>query len=292
MIPAKQKPIDTLIIDGAYLCWRSFHATPPLLSKSGIPTGAIHGFINSIRSALKETKANECIIAWEGGTGGRDQIIPGYKQDRIALPSNLGQQMQKIRTLSELMGWPVIRVEGLEADDVIYSIVLQNQTKVKAIFTTDKDIIALADETTMIYAREKGKSIYYTKEDYAEKWGVSPQYIPAVLALCGDQIDCIPGVSGIGKKTATELVRQYFTVEAIIQAADQGKLKPKVANAIITQKENLLASQKAIQLIQVKIEPPDDLKNLDEAIKQLEELDMVSTAKALKQKTDEQTQLL
>lgn len=292
MIAAKQKPIHTLIIDGAYLCWRSFHATPPLLSKAGEPTGAIHGFINSIRSALKETKATECLIAWEGGAGGREKIIPGYKQDRIELPSNLGKQMNQIRVLSELMGWPVIRVEGLEADDVIYSLVLQNPLLQKAIFTTDKDIIALTDDTTLIYAREKGKSIYYTKEDYTEKWGVEPKYIPAILALCGDQIDCIPGVTGIGKKTATGLIKQYQTIEAVMEAANNGHLKPKVANAIISQKESLLASQKAIQLIYTVIEKQVCKKNIQEAISQLEALDMVTTAKSLKQKQNEQQELL
>lgn len=283
MIRAKtQDPLDWLIIDGAYVVWRSYHATPPLSNSKGFPTNAIHGFVGGIRNALKETRAKHCIVAMEGGTGGREDLLPNYKADRKAPPSDLELQFGMIWQISEALGWKTIQIPGLEADDVIYSLLKSHCPGSRAIFTTDKDIVSLVDDHTWVYAKEKGHGMYLNVEHYTEKWGVPPHKIPDILTLNGDTIDSIPGVKGIGKKSAVSLIQKYGGLPEMEKAWQDGSLDPKTKAKLDADKENYELSKKAVQLIEAVVTQPLFVEpDIEKAIGLFRELEMNKTIEKL-----------
>ena len=277
MEPAKTSPpVDWLIIDGAYLCWRSFCSTPPTFrSPTGESTSTLHGFIGGVRSARKDTRASKVIIAWEGGSPHRDAIFSSYKAERRTMPDDLASSFQLVQRIAPMLGWPVIQVIGLEADDVIFSLKSQ-LTGTCAVFTTDKDIISLMSPEFRIYQRAKGKGGYLTEDEIKQKWGVAPSQIPDVLAIAGDQVDGIPGVKGIGMKTAIKLVSHFGNIETILEKAGKPELEPPLTPKIaglITGSDSMQRSHDAIKLVS----RPLDLDSLTysvstEAARELEQL--------------------
>lgn len=277
-----QPPIDWLVIDGGYLCWRSYFSTPKLTADDGTPTGAVHGFLGSITNALKETRAKHCVIAWDGGSSGREAIIPEYKANRSKTPDDLAGQFKLIRQISNYMGWPVVLVNNMEADDVIFNL-CEHCDGSKAIFTTDKDIISLVKPELYIYTRDKGKGWYLTEAFYEDKWGVHPKQIPDVLTLCGDSIDGIPGVKGVGKKSAVDLIKEFGSLDSLLANLASDKVKPKIRTAIASS-DTLQKSREAISLIKHPIDPESIISKPDpeKAFELLTRLKMHKTALTIK----------
>lgn len=280
MLP-KLPPIEHFLIDGSYLVWRSFLATPPLHAPDGFPTNAIHGFLGAVSSALKSLGSPSCHVAWDGGSAGRAELVTTYKQNRQKCPTELSQQIPVIDQLCQLMGWQTSRIMGYEADDILYTWVRCLGGVNKAIFTTDKDLISLVDETTFIYERQKGKIKLLDQKHYTDKWGIPPKCIPDFLALQGDKIDGIPGVRGLGAKTATKLLQEFHTLESILQAVNSGQLKEREQKLVSQNLDQIHRNRQAVQLqsVPVKLHPP--AARLDEAANLLHSLGMVKSAEKL-----------
>lgn len=285
MVPcSKYSPVEWLIIDGAYLVWRSYCSTPKFLSPTGEPTGALHGFIASTRKAIKETGAKHCIVAWEGGSPQREELLPSYKSKRRELPDELSQSFKLVQEVIPLLGWPIIQKAGLEADDVIFSL-SKSLPGTKVVFTTDKDIISLVSDDLLIYTREKGKSWLLGETHYKEKWGVEPRYIPDILALSGDAIDEVPGIAGIGKKTATTLVQNFGSIEDILKeaASPTSKIKEKTRNLLLQNTKLLDLNRALIALRQTELTQlsPSTFEPNPAVIARLTSLGMKKTAEQI-----------
>jgi DNA polymerase I len=248
ILPKDAPPIDILIIDSYYMLYRAHCSTPPLKTPGGFPTGAMHGFMGGLLNLIKELKPARVVLALEGGgDSDRASMDPNYKVQRSSFPDELSQQMPHLWKICQNAGIQTISISGTEADDVIASICVQNPTLTKAIFTTDKDIISLTNENTFIVKKEKGKVTLLDATDIKAKWGVEPSQIPEVLKLAGDSIDNVPGIPGIGLKTATTLIQTWGTCENIYANLD--KLSEKHRNLFTEHKASYELSRQLINLV-------------------------------------------
>ena len=214
-----------VIIDGNALVHRAFHALPMLTSPKGEPTNAVYGFLLVFLKALKELQPQYIAATFDlPGPTFRDKIYPEYKAKRPKAPDELYEQIPKIKEILKAFGVPIFEKQGFEADDVIGTIVklsLRQQISLKPeifIITGDLDALRLVDENTKVYAPKKGLKdimvydIGLVKEKYL---GLRPEQLTGFRALRGDPSDNIPGVTGIGEKTAIMLLNKYDNLEKI-----------------------------------------------------------------------------
>jgi DNA polymerase-1 len=290
MKPAKQvAPIDVAIIDCFYVAYRGFCSTPMLQSKAGVPTNAIHGILGAVRRMVRDLRPKAVIVATESKTNFRYQISADYKAGR-QLPELFGQQIPYIYQMCKLLGWHLLDQEGYEADDVIASIA-RRMTELKlrgVVFSTDKDIISRIGETAGIigvFRVEKVKSLVMEPADYQAKWGVAPSLKPEVLCLSGDSVDNIPGIRGLGEKTAVKLIQDFGSIAGIYQNLD--KLKPKL-RALLESPEGKEALELSRKLIQINDALPIADAVFQPGVQQTKELrefflslDMVKTAESV-----------
>lgn len=265
MLRAKQAaPIDLLIFDTVFVLYRSFLATPPLSTSEGFPTNALHGGFGAALRAIEELKPKRVVFALEGGgdtEGDRSDLFKGYKANRTDFPADFSKQFSVFLDIAHKLGWHCLSAPGQEADDVIASLCQTYKDARKVIFTTDKDILSLTDENTWIYQRFRGKSNLLEAEDISAKWGnLRPDQILDVLSLMGDSVDNVPGVSGIGKKSALALVGKYGTAAAVYDHLDE--LPKRQATKLQEGQEAFQLSSKLIQLnrnlpFQIKDKPVD-----------------------------------
>ena len=255
---AEIAPIDSIIIDCFYVAYRSFCVTPPFYSDKGIPTNAIQGLISSVRKMVRELKPANVLIATESQYNIRDDISSTYKAGRV-LPPEFAIQLDYLYALCDAAGWHVVSCHGYEADDVIATIGRQLQiTNHKGIvFTTDKDIIARVSKSSGIigiYRVEKGHSQILDEAYYTTKWGINPQQIPEVLALCGDSVDNIAGLPGVGLKTATKLIQQFRTVDNMLNHIPE--VNPIKLRNLLQQPESQTAISHSQSLLKLQDQLP------------------------------------
>ena len=220
-----------LLIDGHYYVYRSFHAIQSLNNSRGEPTNAIYGFVKTVRKMVKDLQPDRAAIFWdEGMPEKRVQLQPSYKQQREAMPEKMIPQLDFIRSFVRSMGFTSIALPNTEADDLMGCYVLAAaQDQYDTILSTnDKDLFQLVSDRVKIYSTNKA-DLKQPKDPYAllgvkevtEKWGVPPAGIGEVLALTGDSIDNIPGIDGIGSKTASGLIRQFGTVQNLLASLSE-----------------------------------------------------------------------
>ncbi|HEY3276552.1 MAG TPA: DNA polymerase I [Syntrophorhabdaceae bacterium] len=206
------------LVDGNSYLYRAFYATPHLSNSQGLPTNATYAFMNMIRKLLNEEKPDRLIVIFDSkGPTFRQEILDTYKAHRPPMPGNLSAQIPYVKKVTKAMGLPVVEKEGIEADDIIGTIVEQLKGRSAMIFivTSDKDLMQLVSERVFIYDSMKG--LLVTEKEVEEKLGVRPSLVVDYLALAGDASDNIPGVPGIGEKTARELITRYGDVEHIYE---------------------------------------------------------------------------
>ena len=215
-----------LLIDGHYYVYRSFHAIQTLNNSRGEPTNAIYGFVKTIRKMIKDLRPDLAAVFWdEGMPERRVQLQPAYKQQREAMPEKMIPQLDFIRSFVRPMGIKSVALPNTEADDLMGCYVLaaaQDQHDV-ILSTNDKDLFQLVSDKVKVYSTNK-TDLKHPKDSHAllgveevtEKWGVPPAGIGEVLALTGDSVDNIPGVDGIGSKTASALIRQFGTIQNLL----------------------------------------------------------------------------
>jgi len=218
--------VTLLLIDGHYYVYRSFHAIQTLNNSRGEPTNAIYGFVKTVRKMIKDLRPDLAAVFWdEGMPERRVQLQPAYKQQREAMPEKMIPQLDFIRSFVRPMGIKSVALPNTEADDLMGCYVLaaaQDQHDV-ILSTNDKDLFQLVSDKVKVYSTNK-TDLKHPKDSHAllgveevtEKWGVPPAGIGEVLALTGDSVDNIPGVDGIGSKTASALIRQFGTIQNLL----------------------------------------------------------------------------
>ncbi len=214
-----------LLVDGHYYLYRSFFAIRGLKNSRGEPTNAIYGFIKALRKMLADLKPDRAVVIWDAGLPARRvELQPAYKQNRSSMPDDLRPQEDWLQKNICLLGTQSVELPNTEADDLIatYAHAARKDGADVVIATNDKDILQLVDANIHIYSTNKtdikeGGFALLGPAEVAEKWGVPAARIADVLALTGDSSDNIPGVPGIGGKTAVQLVTSYGSIQAMLE---------------------------------------------------------------------------
>jgi len=242
------------LVDGSGYIFRAFHALPPLSRKSdGLPTGAVAGFSNMLFKMLRETKAGErpthfAVIFDSSRANFRNKIYPDYKAHRPPPPDDLIPQFGLIREATRAFGVPAVELEGYEADDLIaaYAAEAMRAGATVTVVSSDKDLMQLVvDGKVELLDPVKQKPI--RSAEVMEKFGVPPSKVIDVQALAGDSTDNVPGVPGIGVKTAAELINLYGDLETLLKKAGEIK-QPKRRETLIDNAEKARISKKLVTL--------------------------------------------
>jgi DNA polymerase I len=213
-----------LLVDGSSYLYRAFHAMPDLRNGAGEPTGAIYGMVNMLRRARSELKTDHiaCIFDAKGKTF-RDEMYPEYKAHRSPMPEDLVLQIEPIHAIVKALGWPVLMVSGVEADDVIGTLATQaTQAGWETIISTgDKDLAQLVNSSVTLINTMTNEKLDI--EGVIEKFGVPPERIVDYLSIIGDAVDNVPGVPKAGPKTACKWLSEFGDLDNLIANADQVK---------------------------------------------------------------------
>lgn len=226
-----------MIIDGSSLLYRAFFALPPLSNALGVPTNAVYGFLTMLVKLYDQLNPDYVAVAFDKGKETfRTELYSDYKGNRPNAPDDLRPQFGLIREVLEALGISVIEEEGYEGDDIIGSLSksLGNKDTAVYIITGDRDSLQLVDTYSTVYITKKGISdmLEVTPQNMEQEYGYGPEKVIDMKALMGDSSDNIPGVPGVGEKTALKLLGQYDTLEGVYEHIDEikGKLKEKLAD--------------------------------------------------------------
>lgn len=201
-----QNPL--VLVDGSSYLYRAFHAFPPLTNKNGEPTGAMYGVLNMLKSLIAQVQPSHIAVVFDAkGKTFRDELFEQYKSHRPPMPDELRAQIQPLHAIIKALGIPLISIEGVEADDVIGTLAVQaSQLGKKVLISTgDKDMAQLVDDNIMLINTMNNSLL--DRDGVIEKYGIPPELIIDYLALMGDSADNIPGVAGVGEKTALGLLQ-------------------------------------------------------------------------------------
>jgi len=233
------------LVDGSGYIFRAFHALPPLTRPDGVPVGAVLGFTNMLIKLLKEKNPDYLVVVFDTARKNfRNEIYPDYKANRQETPPELIPQFSLIRQACEAFDVPYIEKEGYEADDLIATYAHSQPGEV-TIVSSDKDLRQLVGGSVRMLDPIKNRLIGV--EEVKEKFGVLPEQVVDVQALAGDSSDNVPGVPGIGIKTAAELIQTYGTLENLLENAEEIK-QTKRREMLLTHKENALMSKRLVSL--------------------------------------------
>jgi len=224
-----------VLIDGSSYLYRAFHALPPLTNAAGEPTGALFGVVNMLRATLKENPEYVAFVVDAPGKTFRDDLYPLYKANRAAMPDDLRAQVLPMCEIVQALGMPILRIDGVEADDVIGTLALQaNADGIDVTISTgDKDFAQLVRPGLALVNTMSGSRMD-SDETVFDKFGVKPGQIVDLLALMGDAVDNVPGVEKCGPKTAAKWLAEYGTLEGVMaHAADiKGKIGDNLRAAL------------------------------------------------------------
>ena len=213
------------VIDGSSYLYRAFHAMPPLSTSTGQPTGAVKGVTNMLMNLKKDSEGSPIIVVFDAkGKTFRNDIYSEYKANRPPMPDELRNQLEPVKSICKAIGFPLIEIAGVEADDVIATIAKKaKDAKLKCVISSlDKDLMQLVDDpdTTLMNTM---KHEIFNEEKVLEKFGVKPSQIIDMLALVGDSSDNIPGVPKVGQKTAAKWLNEYGNIKTIKENAESIK---------------------------------------------------------------------
>jgi len=211
-----------LLVDGSSYLYRAFHALPDLRNAAGEPTGAIYGVLNMLRRLLADYKVEylACVFDAKGKTF-RDEIYDQYKANRPPMPDDLGMQIEPLLAAIRALGWPLLQIEGVEADDVIGTLAREADRRgLRCVISTgDKDLAQLvSDRVTLINTMSNER---LDPAGVLAKFGVPPERMLDFLTLVGDAVDNVPGVEKVGPKTAAKWIAQYGSLEELIRHAPE-----------------------------------------------------------------------
>lgn len=244
-----------VLIDGNSLINRAFYATPPLTAKDGTPTNAVYAFVNMLVRIIGDIKPRYMLVAFDRKEPTfRHEMYADYKGTRKPMPEDLRPQIDLMKKVLDTMGISRYEQAGIEADDIIGSMAKRYKGDT-IIITGDKDSFQLVDETTSVYFTRRGitETEIYSNENFKEKTGIEPIQIIDLKSMMGDSSDNIPGIAGVGEKTALSLVEKYGSLENLYAHVDElsGKLKEKVENS-----KDIAFLSKTLATINVKLDIP------------------------------------
>jgi len=268
-----------ILIDGSSYLYRAFHAYPGTMSNGEIPTNAVYGVVNMLRSMMRQFSSDRIAVIFDAkGKTFRDDMYPEYKANRPSMPDDLRCQIEPLHNVIRAMGLPLISIPGVEADDVIGTLASQaSKAGMPVLISTgDKDMAQLVDENVTLI--NTMTNVVMDREGVIEKFGIPPELIIDYLALMGDKVDNIPGVPGVGDKTATALLQGIGSMEKLYDNLDDiaalgFRGSKTMAKKLVDNKEDALMSY---QLATIKLdveleETPESLvkttPNTDELIK-------------------------
>src|SRR6266566_1094227 len=239
------------LIDGPSLVYRAFFALPESIATStGMPTNAIFGFASMLVKIVTEYGVAPTVVAWDAGNSGRTELFADYKSQRRSRPDLLKQQWPAMEPLVEAFGYRNVRVEGYEADDVIGSIAdraLRCDPPVPVMIVTgDRDVFQLIDSDGLVKVMATSRGItdtkIYDRQAVLDRYGIPPELIPDFYGLKGDTSDNIPGIPGIGDKTASELIQSFGSLEGVLSNVDQVS-GPKRKQALLDHAQDAVISK-------------------------------------------------
>nr|MBA2579641.1 DNA polymerase I [Thermoleophilaceae bacterium] len=217
---------ELFLIDGNSLAYRAFFALPETIATSrGFPTNAIFGFASMLVKILTEHGPRATLVVWDAGMSGREQVSEDYKAQRPSRPDLLSEQWPHLHPLVEAFGYTNVKVAGYEADDVIATLTGQAREKgiETMVVTGDRDAFQLVEPGVRIMATSRGitDTRVYDREAVLDRYGIAPELIPDFIGLKGDTSDNIPGVPGIGDKTAAQLLQRFGDLETVLASVDE-----------------------------------------------------------------------
>ncbi|HEY8779419.1 MAG TPA: DNA polymerase I, partial [Solirubrobacterales bacterium] len=223
---AKNEKPELFLIDGNSLAYRAFFALPESISTSdGRPTNAIYGFASMLVKIITEHHPGGVVVAWDAGMSGREKQYEDYKAQRKPRPDLLSEQWPHMMPLVEAFGYQNVKVEGYEADDVIASLVRRaREEKIPVMVVSgDRDVYQVVEDGVRVMTTSRGitETKVYDREGVIERYGVPPELVTDLIGLKGDTSDNIPGVPGIGDKTAAQLLQEFGSLEDVLANVDK-----------------------------------------------------------------------
>ena len=275
------------LVDGSTYIFRAYHALPPLTRKSdGFPVGAISGFCNMLDKLVREEKEKKgithlLVVFDASGKTFRNDIYPEYKANRSEAPEDLIPQFPVIRKATSAFNIPFVELIGYEADDLIasYAEEAKKQNMKVTIVSSDKDLMQLVSDNVSMLDTMKGK--VFKKEDVLEKFGVYPEKVIDVQSLAGDSVDNIPGIPGIGIKTAALLINEYDNLEGLFKNSEKIKQKKRRENVIEFENQAYISKQ----LVTLKNDVPLPLPIDETSLKDIDAEKLISFLKEMEFKT-------
>lgn len=283
-----------LIIDSNAVIHRAYYALPKLTTKSGKVVNAVYGFLLILFRAIKDFQPDFVVATFDyPAPTFRTKIYEAYKAQRPKAPDELYQQIPEVKAVLRALGIKILEKEGYEADDLIGTIISRTKESniEKIILTGDLDILQLIDASTKVLLLKKGikNAVLYDKKKFKEKYGFEPGQLVDFKALKGDPSDNIPGVVGIGQKTAIFLIQKFGSLENLYKEIEKTKEKisPKLKEDLKKYKKEAVFSK---QLIQIKKDVPIEFEigeckvktdNFQKAKEKFEELEFFSLIKRL-----------
>src|ERR687892_848290 len=254
---------ELFLVDGNNLAYRAFFALPEeLQTTEGQPTNALLGFTNMLFKLLADYRPRGVAVAWDTRPVHRTEISAEYKSERRPMPDLLSEQFPHFRPIVEAFGYQNLEFDGWEADDVIATLATHaDESGVKTcVVSTDRDAFQLVSENVCLMMTPRGVADVqvYTPERVEARYGIQPSQIPDFIGLKGDTSDNIPGIPGIGDKTAGQLVAQYGSLEAVVEHA--GELSPARSRAIAEHAEQARASRQLATIrrdLELDVDPAD-----------------------------------
>ena len=236
-------PNPLVLVDGSSYLYRAFHAFPPLTNSAGEPTGAMYGVLNMLKSLISQVQPSHIAVVFDAkGKTFRDEMFEQYKSHRPPMPDDLRKQIQPLHDIIHALGIPLLVIEGVEADDVIGTLaVAASKANQKVLISTgDKDMAQLVDDNIMLINTMNNTLL--DREAVIEKYGIPPELIIDYLALMGDSADNIPGVAGVGEKTALGLLQGIGSMAEIYANLDKVAELPirgakKLGDKLLAEKE-------------------------------------------------------
>lgn len=275
-----------LLIDGFNLAYRCFHAVPELTRADGFPTNALHGWVKSLWKLEDQEKPDGTLVFFDlDGSHERQALLPEYKAQREEMPEALSRQIEPIKALTRAMGFVGVEQHGVESDDVLASqaVALARQGHDVLIVSSDKDFAQIVNDRIKILlpppsANPKLGWRFRDVAGVVEKFGVPPVQIADYLALVGDSSDNIPGISGVGPKTAVKWLQQYRNIEGVI--AHAAELAPERFREAVRDRADDLRRNLKLTTLNLALPTVADLKPKNDAsalFSLLESFDMKSS---------------
>jgi DNA polymerase-1 len=249
---------EMFVFDLMNMAFRGYYAHPDLKTTKGVPTGMLFGVVKILNTILDEFRPDYCVVATDSsGKTFRHDLYPGYKSNRSAKPDDFIEQIGPLYRIVEAYGFPLSQCAGMEADDMIGSIVRKfasDDLRV-TIVSGDKDFMQLVGPSVRLLRVMNDGNFFYEEKEVREKFGCGPSQVIDCLAIMGDSADTVPGVKGIGKVGAGKLIARFGSLEEVYRELDQPEplIPPKMAEKLIRDREMAFLSK---SLVTIKTDVP------------------------------------